>query len=424
MKLFVSYSRDDKIIVYDLVERLKSEAEHHIWIDRDLSGGRLWWDSILDNIETCECFILFLTPRYIASVHCAAEMNYALALDKIILPLKLKPCERPEALHKIQDLDVSDLLPNDIFLRSARALLKVEKSLMMRGYAAQIRAPRPPMPLPLVNVPVNSPILATSLFSHTSATQEIGSQAQVELSEQVVETSTQSPNAQLNLEIRSVLQGKPATLIVSDQKPMQLIPASSFLFGNGQVRELSDFYIDTWSVTNAEYQRFIVQNNISPPSTWRRGKFPGKKANHPVTGVSWYEAMAYATWAGKRLPTAAEWEKAARGTDGRHYPWGEGFDVQRCNTSEGGQKTTTPVTQYQAGASMYGVLDMAGNVWEWTTDEIKPRGLGRQNQETKRVLKGGSWNTTKGSAECAASTSAWPHERLEDAGFRCVLSLD
>ena len=143
-----------------------------------------------------------------------------------------------------------------------------------------------------------------------------------------------------------------------------------------------------------------------------------------MTGISWYEAIAYARWAGKRLPAAAEWEKAARGIDGQRYPWGEVFDVQRCNTIESGQKTTTPVTQYQTGASVYGVLDMAGNVWEWTTDEIKPRGLGRQNQETKRVLKGGSWNTTKGSAECSEFTSAWPHEQLEDVGFRCVLSMD
>jgi formylglycine-generating enzyme required for sulfatase activity len=204
---------------------------------------------------------------------------------------------------------------------------------------------------------------------------------------------------------------------------MRLIPASKFIFGNGETRELPAFYIDIWPVTNAEYRRFIQENNISPPSTWRRGKFPQEKADHPVVGVSWYEVLAYTQWAGKRLPTVAEWEKAARGTDGRCYPWGKGFDVQRCNTSESGNHTTTPVKQYQAGASMYGVLDMAGNVWEWTLDEIKPRGMGK-NQETKRILKGGSWKTPKGSAECAAQTSALPTERLEDVGFRCARSVD
>lgn len=529
MKLFVSYSRDDKNFVYELVERLKNEAEHDVWIDRELSGGQLWWDSILDNIETCESFILILTPLYIASVNCAAELNYALALDKVILPLLLKPCDLPEALRKIQYIDISDLSLNETFLRSARALIKVEASLLKRGYAAQFRAARPSIPVVKVDTPENiyeifaaaevaaaenNIAKAEALFqkamkadpqglglvaaerlaqvrqqhdcataymyivqlvekglikgaqaawydyvqkfgpdydpnnyitdlsdiaaprgitvtppplfprTHTSITREIGSQAQIELSEQKAELPTQLRNIQTSLENGPVLQDQLVTLVASDQKPMRLIPASKFFFGNGQVRELPDFYIDTWPVTNVEYRRFIQENNISPPSTWRMGKFPEKKANHPVTGVSWYEATIYAKWAGKRLPTVAEWEKAARGMDGRRYPWGEGFDVQRCNTSESGQKTTAPVTHYQTGASIYGVLDMAGNIWEWTTDEIKPRGLGRQNQETKRVLKGGSWKTTKGSAECAASTSAWPHEQLEDVGFRCVLPID
>ncbi|MBA2681474.1 MAG: SUMF1/EgtB/PvdO family nonheme iron enzyme, partial [Ktedonobacteraceae bacterium] len=82
-----------------------------------------------------------------------------------------------------------------------------------------------------------------------------------------------------------------------------------------------------------------------------------------------------------------------------------------------------PVTQYQGSSSIYGVLDMSGNAWEWTTAEVNPRGMGRQDQGTKRVLKGGSWKTPKGSAECSASTSAWPHEQIVDAGFRCVLSF-
>lgn len=530
MKLFISYSRDDKNYVYALVERLKNEAERDVWIDRELSAGQIWWDSILDNIETCQCFVLVLTPHYIASVNCEEELKYALALDKVILPLLLKRCDLPETLQKIQYIDIRDLTLNETILRCVLDLSKIELDLMKRGYAGQNRAQRPAMPVVKGDDPENiyemftsaelaaaennvakaeslyrkvknadpqgfgitaterlaqmlrqrdcaiaymsivqlvekgiikgaqaawhnyvqtygsdydpnNYITALSILASpgnisvthppkpavlphmsTLTTDEIGSHAQAQIvqSEQKIEAFIPPRITQPKLESESVPQDKPAILIAGDQKPMRLIPASKFSFGDGQVRELPDFYIDTWPVTNEEYQRFIFENNIKPPSTWRWGKFPEKKANHPVTGVSWYEATAYAKWTGKRLPTVAEWEQAARGMDVRHYPWGEGFDIQHCNTSESGQKTTTSVTQYQIGASIYGVLDMAGNVWEWTTDEIKPRGLGRQDQETKRVLKGGSWKTTKGSAECVAFTSAWPHEQLDDVGFRCV----
>ncbi len=530
MKLFVSYSRDDKNFVYTLVEKLRNEAEHDVWIDRELNGGQLWWDTILDNIEACECFIVVLTPHNITSVYCAAELNYALALHKVILPLLLKPCDIPQALREINYINISSLLLNETFLRSAHALLRLEASLLRREYASQVRPLRPPVPEAKVDTLENiyevfvaaeeaaaedNISLAENLYQkvmkadpqglgnaaaerlaqirrqHDCATaymhivrlvergltsgakaawhdyvqkygtdhdpnnyiailsevqvapsrttplppkSALGSKTHAQLQLEPVEKESESrsqiliapePSIQQDSEQEAVRQEETETTVPTqrDEKPMRLISASKFIFGNGEIRELPAFYIDTWPVTNAEYRRFIQENNISPPSTWRRGKFPQEKADHPVVGVSWYEALAYAQWAGKRLPTAAEWEKAARGTDGRCYPWGKGFDVQRCNTSESGNRTTTPVKQYQAGASMYGALDMAGNVWEWTLDEIKLRGMGK-NQETKRILKGGSWKTPKGSAECAAETSALPTERLEDVGFRCVRSLD
>lgn len=257
-----------------------------------------------------------------------------------------------------------------------------------------------------------------------SSDSHLSSQTQIELSRQKAQDFTQLPDTQASHEVELALQDRPVIFVASDGKSMQLIPASKFLFGDGQVLELPDFYIDIWPVTNKEYLRFLLEQNVTPPATWRGKKFPQNKADHPVTGVSWYEAMAYAKWAGKRLPTAAEWEKAARGSDGRRYPWGEVFDVQHCNTLESKRKTSTPVTQHQSGASTYGVLDMAGNVWEWTTNEVIPSGMGLQNQETKRALKGSSWNNPKGSAECAASTSAWPRQQLPDVGFRCVLSIN
>ncbi len=162
------------------------------------------------------------------------------------------------------------------------------------------------------------------------------------------------------------------------------VPKGPFLYGEMRVREVvdHDYWIDTYPVTNEKYRAFIVadgygnqaywssegwkwktKNNITVPERWNDNE--RNKADHPVVGVSYYEAEAYAKWAGKRLPTEREWEKAARGEDGRKYPWGEEFDKSKCNSSEAEIGHTTPVTQYLKGVSPYGCYDMAGNVWEW-----------------------------------------------------------
>ena len=557
MKLFVSYSRDDTGFVYELVKELRDKVDHNAWIDRELSGGQLWWDTILDNIEACACVIIFLTPLSIASAYCAAELSYALALRKVILPLLLKRCDLPQALREIQYIDISSLSLNEAFLRCAQALIRIERDLLLRrGYESQIRPPRPPRPMAEVDTPeniselftdaakaanANNIALAESLYQKVmkADSEGLGKLAAERLAlmsrqrdratayipivrlaelgdiegakvlwqnyaqkygtdydpnhylttlfstKGLQETTPPTPTIETYVRDYQVQTGlifsppqhiqthpegpsmppqdvgtafaEPAMLLQSVQvdqthpargsvpqareetqppptqemvshkggKPMRLIPASQFIYGNGEFRELPDFYIDTWPVTNEEYRQFLVENNFKAPSTWRGGSFPSEKADHPVTGVSWHEAMAYAKWAGKRLPAAAEWEKAARGKDGRRYPWGDSFDIQRCNTAEssrGKRDTTTPVMQYLTSASVYGVLDMAGNVWEWTLDEVKPRGMGRHDQETKRVLKGGSWKTPRGSADCVAYTSAWPTEQFDDIGFRCVQS--
>jgi iron(II)-dependent oxidoreductase len=160
------------------------------------------------------------------------------------------------------------------------------------------------------------------------------------------------------------------------------IPAGKFLMGtdNEQSNEqnhpqhstdLPTYKIDKYPVTNAQYARFVAATGHRPPSTWVNGKIPPGRELHPVTLVSWYDANSYAQWAGKRLPSEAEWEKAARGTDGRRWPWGNVMQPSRLNTYYN-VGSTTPVTAYPQGASPYGIMDMAGNVSEWTADEFLP----------------------------------------------------
>ena len=208
-------------------------------------------------------------------------------------------------------------------------------------------------------------------------------------------------------------------------KEMVYIPAGKFLFGEmREERELPKFWIDKTPVTNAEYKRFLDANPDHPVPYAKEGwaqlynwdrqsrTFPSERADHPVVLVTWYDAVAYAEWAGARLPTEEEWEKAARGTDGRKYPWGD-WERGRCNTTEACIFTTTPVGQYSPdGDSPYGCVDMAGNVWEWTTTR----------DAVDWVVRGGSFVNDRLYARCAFRDWDLPDSGLRFYGFRVVIS--
>lgn len=209
---------------------------------------------------------------------------------------------------------------------------------------------------------------------------------------------------------------QPSKVIIGeDGQEMVYIPAGEFLMGGEKKPVLVEaFYVDRYPVTNSEYKRFVDSTRHPFPAHWRGGTYPEGKADHPVVQVRWSDAAAYARWAGKRLPTEAEWEKAARGTDGREYPWGNEFDKDKCNTNESGIWDTTPVGQYSpAGDSPYGVGDMAGNVWEWTANGSGP---------IPRPLRGGSWLDSRHEARCTSRRKHTPSRRNDFIGFRCASS--
>jgi formylglycine-generating enzyme required for sulfatase activity len=199
--------------------------------------------------------------------------------------------------------------------------------------------------------------------------------------------------------------------------------------------ELPAYQIGKYPVTNAEYQVFVKETGHTPPRQWDEENYPGEKDDHPVVYVTWHDAMAYCRWLSEKtgksytLPSEAEWEKAARGEDGRIYPWGKEFDPLRCNTKEGGVGNTTPVGQYsRQGDSPYGCVDMAGNVWEWTRSILRDYPYvpddGREDLEDPgpRVLRGGSWYHDQLNARCAARYSNVPRYRPNNVGFRVVVS--
>lgn len=218
-----------------------------------------------------------------------------------------------------------------------------------------------------------------------------------------------------------------------DGKVMVRIPAGEFLYGPDDERStLPEYWIDKTPVINAEYARFVREAGHPAPDRafvegwevdWQTAwqEYP----NYPVTFISWREAQAYAEWAGKRLPTGLEWEKAARGTDGRLYPWGNQKPKPDLANFDYNEEGTTPVGKYSPqGDSPYGCVDMGGNVWEWCYDRYY--GTKRYydyDTNEYRVVYGGSWGDDGGNLRVANRVGYFPSVSGNDLGMRCAHSV-
>lgn len=207
-----------------------------------------------------------------------------------------------------------------------------------------------------------------------------------------------------------------------DQKPLHYVYTSAY-------------FIDRQEVSNAQYKKFLNATGHSEPRFWEDTRF--NQPDLPVVGVSWFDAMAYARWKGGRLPTEAEWEKAARGNDSRIYPWGAkwalGFHLYFLNVYgvEDNYEFTGPVDYFESGASPFGVLNMAGNVWEWCLDwydenyygispELDPVG---PEKARMKVLRGGSWVNTLDDVTLTRRGRNFPYIKNSLYGFRIVLPV-
>jgi len=228
-------------------------------------------------------------------------------------------------------------------------------------------------------------------------------------------------------DLSTVAQPEPAL------KPgeMVLIPGGDFVFGDNdkdsaafpqQTISLPAFWIDKYEVTNSQYLDFSIKGEyMSEGKDWRLF-FTPEKANYPVLNITWDDAVAFCKWAGKRLPNEMEWEKAARGTDGRRYPWGDNWDSSLTNTFEAGMRSPVQVATYR-DVSPYGVFDMLGNVQEWTDSwYVAYKGNSKKDQnfgERFRVVRGGSSNIY-GSRAHLWDRSAYVPKALYGFGFRCA----
>jgi formylglycine-generating enzyme required for sulfatase activity len=227
---------------------------------------------------------------------------------------------------------------------------------------------------------------------------------------------------------------------------MVYIPAGKFIMGSDERMPdetpshevyVKAFYIDKYEVTNGRYEKFVKETGHRKPLHWVTGTYPEGKGNHPVVFVSWFDAFDYCKWTGKRLPAESEWEKAARGADGRKLPWGNYMDSEKANMPISEIGDTTPVGSYEAGKSPYGLYDMAGNVYEWVEEwyYLYPGSLAKGKDYEKyagkknKILKGGSWYDCL-AYSCGLSAFTFnraffdPTIRNNSFGFRCVKSTD
>ncbi len=394
--IFVSHSHQDNEWCRDFVATLTA-AGWDVWYDeKGLHGGAAWLTVIQQELAARPTFMLILTPDAWASDWVQRELQLAMLERKRIIPVLHKDTPQVSGFLKlIQWINV-------IGLPAPIAAAKVAQEM---GYPLERRDTPPPPPPP----PPNDP---------------------------------RFPQRLADLGYTKRANGDDIIIL----PPLCDIPAGPFLMGSDKRRDsqayddelpqgavtLAAFQIGRYPVTVAEYACAVrVGARQQPPDQWGVSwKQQLERMDHPVVNVSWNDAIAYVGWLTQmtrqpwRLPTEAEWEKAARGTDGRIYPWGDAWDKTRANTADGGPGTTTPVGTYPSGASPYGAQDMAGNVWEWCSSLSNPYPYNPtvsealDNRTGVRVFRGGSWDVDPGYARAACRVAGLPDVSYGWVGFR------
>jgi formylglycine-generating enzyme required for sulfatase activity len=455
-QIFISYSRRDLEFVERLAKDLRA-AGLTVWYDlSNLEVGAHWGKEIQNAIQNSQYAIFVLSPNSVESEWVDREFIYADQLKLKIIPLLHEPCSLPLGMLNLQYIDMQgnnyklhfdDLLdalgaqPGAPDAKKAAARPSVEKP------AAQ-KPPRLPRKtntktiLALAGIALVIILLAgflPQIFKNLPAANVTSTYTPA------TESITSTPTATPTLTPAPTLGIGSTWTSSQDNMVMVYVPEGNFKMGlTGRSSEQPEhtvyvdaFWIDQTEVTNKMYALCVAAGKCNPPSESRsnsRGNYYGNLDydNFPVIYVSWDDANRYCAWAERRLPTEAEWEKAARGTDERTYPWGNTIDCTYANflpcfgdTKAGDTKA---VGSYENGKSPYGAYDMAGNVWEWVADwyEAYPgNAVGDSAYGTKyRVLRGGSWASPLDNLYSAIREARRPDLTFltehGDLGFRCV----
>jgi formylglycine-generating enzyme required for sulfatase activity len=450
--IFISYSHHDTDYAHVLAENLQNMG-FEVWIDERMDYGSQWPHELQKQLDSCSAFILIMSPRSYASDWVQSELQRAKRKLKPIFPLLLEGDEPWLSVESTQYFDVrGEKLPYAKFYSAIGRVVSPPEggAIQPPVDAGKPVKPRAPAGAPKLRAEVVIGIIgavATLLaavipiiWSSLSKNSEPPPAGNV-TSQSPTISSSETLNPNPTSEITSAIPSNTSDISDSsefvDEKgvTMRLVSAGEFSMGSGSGDSdevpvhtvfLDGYYIDKYEVTNALYKACVIASACYEPhdiSNYASSQY----ADHPIIFVDWAMAKTYCKWRSAKLPTEAQWEKAARGTDERTYPWGEGIDCSKANYL-GCSGSTSSVMTYQSGISPYGVYDMAGNVWEWVADWYSETYYGTSATEnptgpdsgTLRVLRSGAWNLGADVIRTSLRNAKPPSAFDNDIGFRCA----
>ncbi|HUI88012.1 MAG TPA: SUMF1/EgtB/PvdO family nonheme iron enzyme [Anaerolineales bacterium] len=446
--IFISYSQKDQDYAHQLQGDLLKQG-FGVWMDDRIDGGAPWPKIVQDHLSNSDALLLIVSENSFESEWVQQEVARAKRVGKPVFPLLLNGHMWP-SVEWTQGLDVTNQrsLPEKFYEQLALVTPRgehpseddsIEGEPTAEPFKLRIKSGTLWLLIPIFIGAVGIAFLLwlNGTFRSTSVPAPIN-------------TSVIHPfviTALTPTRAVAITPSPSAPTAVANQNWLILVPAGNFIMGsyNGNADEqpvhivyLDAFYIDKYEVTNALYKSCVDANACPFPkfiNSNTRATYYGNSRydDYPVIGVTWDMAQTYCQWRGGRLLTEAEWEKAARGTDGLVYPWGNGIDPSRANyNSKNGSNTmgdTSAVNAYPSGVSPYGVYDMEGNVWEWVADIYdanyyaslalpitNPFG---PTSGLYRVTKGGSWDSTDYDLRSARRNFNDPSKANIYIGFRC-----
>ena len=453
-QVFISYSRRDMRFVEKLAKDLEGKG-YDVWFDlTDIEGGERWAQEIQKGIQGSDYFIIAVSPHSIQSEWVEKEFIYASSRKLPIIPVLLETCDLPIWLMNIQYIEMLHRRTYEEGFQKVLNILdgkeppEVEETkpernpkLLWAGIGGGVIL----LALILWAIFGSKPATPSDVITETptaSATESVPTKTQTSTPEpEVTETNTPEEPSPTPTNIGDpTATPLPAEFTDESGAEMVLIPTGKFWMGSDDgeqdarpvhLVDLPDFYMDKFEVTNAQYLECFTEGVCTKPSdTTYFLDFTKKYANYPVAYITWQDAVTFCEWRDARLPTEAEWEKAARGGSAFDYPWGNQWNNKYANANGGndGYVSASPVTAFESHLSPYGLYNMAGNVWEWTSSwyDLYPDGVASASPyfgEVQRVARGGSWDDGKDNLLTYKRYNLNPVTQNGQIGFRCAESV-